>query len=171
MRKLVAASGLLLIGAATATAAELPVRKAGLWQIMMSVAGRGGQSIEQCVDAATDQMLQSNAGPFAQGACTKRDIERSGGRMIVDSSCTVAGKTATAHTVITGDFNSAYTMTVTSRSDALRGTAMNMTLEAKWLGPCTAGQKPGDVIMPGGLKVNIRDLQKLWIGSAGVLPP
>jgi hypothetical protein len=46
-----------------------------------------------------------------------------------------------------------------------------MTLEAKWLVPCTAGQKPGDVIMPGGLKVNIRDLQKLGIGSAGVLPP
>jgi hypothetical protein len=171
MRKLIVACGLVLIGAATAMAAELPTRKAGRWQIMMSIAGRGGQSIEQCVDAATDQMLQSNAGPFAQGACSKRDIERSGDHMIVDSSCTVAGKTATAHTVITGDFNSAYKMTVTSRSDALRGAAIDMTLEAKWLGPCTAGQKPGDVIMPGGLKVNIRDLQKFGIGTAGTPPP
>ena len=84
MRKLVAASGLALIGAATATAAELPTRKAGLWQITMSLGGIGGQSIEQCVDAATDQMLQSNAGPFAQGACAKRDIERSGNRTVVE---------------------------------------------------------------------------------------
>jgi hypothetical protein len=30
-----------------------------------------------------------------------------------------------------------------------------------------AGQKGGDVIMPGGIKVNIRDLQKLGIRVPG----
>ena len=32
----------------------------------------------------------------------------------------------------------------------------NMTLDARWLGACKAGQKPGDVIMPnmGGMNMN-----------------
>ena len=36
----------------------------------------------------------------------------------------------------------------------------NMTQEARWLGPCKAGQKPGDVIMPGMGGVNINDMMK-----------
>jgi hypothetical protein len=35
-----------------------------------------------------------------------------------------------------------------------------MTMDAKWLGACAAGQQPGDVIMAGGVKVNIPELQK-----------
>ncbi len=35
-----------------------------------------------------------------------------------------------------------------------------MTLTAKWAGACKEGQKPGDIVMPGGLKMNLRDLQK-----------
>jgi len=38
------------------------------------------------------------------------------------------------------------------------------TMSAKWLGPCAADQKPGDMIMGNGLKINLLDLQK------GVLP-
>ncbi len=37
------------------------------------------------------------------------------------------------------------------------------TLEAKWLGACKAGQKPGDVIMPGmpgGGKFNMDEMMK-----------
>jgi Protein of unknown function (DUF3617) len=173
MRRIVAAYSLVLIGMATTatTAAELPARKPGLWEIKMSFANRGGQTIQQCIDPATDQMLQANAGPFAQGACAKRDIQKSADRMIVDSTCTVAGKTATAHAVITGSFDSAYSMTVTSHSDALPGGSINMTLDGKWLGACKADQKPGDVIMPGGIKVNIRDLQKLGIRGPGAPLP
>jgi hypothetical protein len=173
MRRIVAACGLVLIGMATTStsAAELPARKPGLWEIKTSFANRGGLTVQQCVDAATDQMLQSNAGPFAQGACAKRDVQRSGDRMTIDSTCTLAGKTATAHAVITGSFDSAYSMTVTSHSDALPGGTMNMTLDAKWLGACKAGQKPGDVLMPGGIKINIRDLQKLGIRSPGAPLP
>ena len=36
-----------------------------------------------------------------------------------------------------------------------------MTLEAKWLGACKADQKPGDIVMPGGMKMNVKDMEKL----------
>jgi hypothetical protein len=36
-----------------------------------------------------------------------------------------------------------------------------MSIEAKHLGPCEAGQRPGDMIMSNGVKVNILDLPKM----------
>ena len=35
------------------------------------------------------------------------------------------------------------------------------TIEAKWLGACKSDQKPGDIVMPGGFKINIKDAEKL----------
>jgi hypothetical protein len=36
-----------------------------------------------------------------------------------------------------------------------------MKLEAKWLGACAAGQKPGDMMMGNGMKMNVLELQKM----------
>lgn len=36
----------------------------------------------------------------------------------------------------------------------------NMTLEGSYVGDCKPDQKPGDVIMAGGMKVNVRDLEQ-----------
>jgi hypothetical protein len=162
MRLIGGISVLVLIGAMPALAAEMPTRKSGLWEVKMNVEGRNtpGQTIQQCIDAATDQMMQSSAGPFAQQACSKRDVTRSATGVTIDSTCTVGGKTATSHSVVTGNFDSAYTMTVTSQSDAIPGGKMNMTMAAKWLGPCAADQKPGDMIMGNGMKINILEMQK-----------
>jgi hypothetical protein len=33
-------------------------------------------------------------------------------------------------------------------------------IEAKWLGPCNAGQKPGDVTIPGMPNINIEEMRK-----------
>jgi hypothetical protein len=33
-------------------------------------------------------------------------------------------------------------------------------LTARWLGPCAADQKPGDMIMPNGTKMNILNMPK-----------
>jgi hypothetical protein len=36
-----------------------------------------------------------------------------------------------------------------------------MTLDAKWLGACKPDQKAGDIVMPGGVKMNVKDMEKL----------
>jgi hypothetical protein len=33
-----------------------------------------------------------------------------------------------------------------------------MTIQAKWLGPCAAGQRPGDVTMANGMTMNVLDI-------------
>jgi len=53
MRRLAAAVVLVLICAVATLAAELPVRKAGLWEMTTTTNGRT-MPIKQCIDAATD---------------------------------------------------------------------------------------------------------------------
>jgi hypothetical protein len=33
-------------------------------------------------------------------------------------------------------------------------------IEARWTGPCKADQKPGDMIMPNGMKINIKQISR-----------
>jgi hypothetical protein len=42
-----------------------------------------------------------------------------------------------------------------------------MTIEAKWLGACKADQKPSDIMMANGMKMNIHDLPKGLPGLPG----
>jgi hypothetical protein len=168
MARLVTISLLALISFATAAwAVDMPSRKPGLWEISTSF-GNGsvpGQVMRQCVDAATDQMMQSRAS--GQRECSKRDVQRSGDSVTIDSTCTIGGKTLASHAVIVGSFDSAYTMTVTSQSADTPGAGRTMTMAAKWLGPCTADQRPGDMIMANGMKINILDAQKLMAPPGG----
>jgi hypothetical protein len=173
MRLVAATSLFVLICAMPAAAAELPSRKPGLWEVKTSIENSNtpARTLQQCIDAATDQMMQSSAGPFSPAACPGRDVQRSENSITIDSTCTVGGKAATAHSVVSGSFDSAYTMTVTAQSEQIPAGKMVMTMEAKWLGPCAADQKPGDIVMSNGMKINIPEMQKRSILPSVPLPP
>jgi hypothetical protein len=167
------ASPILTPAFTPALALDLPARKAGLWEIKMAFEGRNlpAQSMEHCIDAETDKLMNSIGGNMRQDMCSKQDVQKSGDTIVVDSICKVGPATTTSHAVVTGDFNSAYTVKVTSKREggpavpgmAAEGTA-NMTIEAKWLGACKADQKPGDMIIAG-RKINIHDMQNMLPGG------
>jgi Protein of unknown function (DUF3617) len=169
MERFGAAFVVAFIYAVPAMAAELPPRKAGLWEMTTTSNGRT-MPIKQCLDAATDQAMQENAGLTPERSCSKRDVQKSGDTTTVDSVCTIAGKTLTHHMVITGSFDSGYTMTMTSQGDGIPA-ARTMTIAAKWVGPCAADQKPGDMIMPNGTKINLVDMQKRARSLGAPVPP
>jgi hypothetical protein len=156
-----------------ALAADLPPRKPGLWEIKTTIEGRNPptQVIKQCIDAATDQMTLSIAGPFSPAVCPKREVKSSGDSITVDSTCTIGEHSATAHAVITGSFESAYTMTVKSEGAGLPGSAMMMTIAGSRLGDCTPEQRPGDIIFGNGRTVNILEAQKHVLSPNDPLPP
>jgi Protein of unknown function (DUF3617) len=165
---LCAASGLIFHVAAQA--AELPSRKPGLWEIKTSIEGSSRAfTVKQCIDAATDQLLQSSAGPFSASLCEAREAKKTESGMTIDSRCSVGGKAGRAHAAIAGSFEDAYTMTVTSEGGDLPPS--KMTIEGKWLGACTAGLSPGDVIMGNGVQVNILQLQKRALTPADPMAP
>ncbi|MBI5323168.1 DUF3617 family protein [Bradyrhizobium sp.] len=162
----VSSLGLLaLVPCAGALALELPVRKAGLWEMKMVRTGGStpDMTMQHCTDASTDKQMSTSFSPGRE-TCSKQDIQKTATGYVSDSVCSVAGMTITSHADITGDFNSAYTVKSTSRTEGApsgmpRDSAT--TIEAKWLGACKADQKPGDIVMPGGMKMNILELDKL----------
>ncbi len=172
MRRSGAVAIIFFAAAVSAWTAELPPRKAGLWEIRLSREGHEDASvtIQQCVDAATDQLMMSSAGAVAQ-ACGKRDVQRSGDTITMDSTCARAGRTVTSRIVITGSFDSAYTMTVARQGNGMPSGKMDITATAKWLGPCAADQKPGDMITADGKKINILDMQKFKPSQEGLPQP
>jgi hypothetical protein len=170
MRQLVVMA-LLLLCASPAGAADEFSRRPGLWEVKTTIEGGGpARVVQQCIDAATDQMLSSSAGPFNPAACPERNAQRSGDATVTDFKCNVAGKPATAHSVVTGSPESAYTLSVTAQSDILPNGKMAMTMDGKWLGPCAADQKPGDVVLSNGVKMNVPEMQKRTLSNLPLAP-
>ena len=160
------ASSLLALLPAAAGAEEIPIRKAGLWEVKMVRTNSPvpEMTMQQCTDETTDKEMSTAFAPMSKDICSKKDIHKTATGYVSDSVCTVGSAAITAHAEISGDFNSAYTVKTTSHTEngptALPRDATTM-IEAKWLGPCKADQKPGDMVMPGGFKLNIKDAQKL----------
>lgn len=153
------------MGAALAAPLEMPNCKPGLWDIKINAGGQlPAQTVQQCTDASTDKDMSTSFGPMAKEMCSKQDMQKTATGMVIDATCNVGGMTSVSHTEVTGDFNSAYTMKVTSKtSGAPAGMPAELTtmIEAKWVGACKSDQKAGDMIMPGGIKINIKDMQTL----------
>jgi hypothetical protein len=166
MKRFAAASFLVLISLTSSLAADFPTRKAGLWQVSTTTANGRAISVQQCVDAQTDQAMQSRFASTPQRSCSKRNVQRSGDTITIDTVCTIGGQTRSSHMVVTGSFDSNYTMTMTSQVQGLPA-PRTTTTTAKWLGPCAAGQKPGDMIMPNGKTMNILDMRGAMPGAAG----
>ena len=157
---------LALAPACEAGAVELPIRKAGLWEMKVLHTGSPApeMTMQHCTDATTDKEMSTAFSPMGKDACSRQDIQKTATGYVTDSVCGIAGMSITSHGEITGDFNSAYTVKSTSHSQG--GPAgvprdSTTTIEAKWLGACKADQKPGDIMMPGGMKMNIKDMEKL----------
>jgi hypothetical protein len=77
---------------------------------------------------------------------------------------------ATSRSVITGDFQSAYTVETTTEMSgpmvAMAGKNVSRQ-EARWVSAeCSDGLKPGDMLMPGGMKMNVEEMQKMMGGAS-----
>ena len=148
----------LVLAASVASAADMPKRKPGLWEITMQMDGMPNMgAIQHCIDASTDNLLQQQAGK-QKPDCSVMDVKPSGNKVTIRTVCKVEGSTATTDGVFEGAFDSNYKGTMKTRfTPPLQGMSeSNTTQQARWLGPCKAGQKPGDVIMPnmGGFNAN-----------------
>ena len=157
---------LALLPAREAPAVEAPVRKPGLWEmkIVRSGAPVPEMTMQHCTDATSDKEMTTGYTPAARSICSRHDLQQTATGYVADSVCSAGGMSTTSHAEITGDFNSAYTVKSTSHSEGgPSGLPRNttMTIEAKWLGACKPDQKPGDIVMPNGFKLNVKDAEKL----------
>ena len=124
------------------------------------------QVMQHCIDAATDKQMQEIGASMraetlleAGRAALRHDHHDRLGVQGRRRDHDVAGRSSPA------SFNSGYTMKMTSKREggpAIPGmpAETKMTIEAKWTGACKADQKPGDIIMGNGMKMNVSDMQK-----------
>jgi hypothetical protein len=161
------ALGLLALAPASgARADDLPIRKAGLWEmkVMRTGSPMPDMTMQQCTDETTDKEMSTAFAPMSKDICSKKDIQKTATGYVSDSVCSLADVSIVSHSDIVGDFNSGYTVKTVSHTAsgpaAVKGDH-ETTIEAKWLGACKADQKPGDIVMPGGLKINLHDMDKL----------
>lgn len=157
----------LLCAASTATAAALPKRKSGLWEISTASSAsarndKGGMTISMCVDQNSDADWMQGGQQMAQAKCAKQDYKVERDRVTFSSVCNLGKTTATTKGVASGDFNKAYKVEADSTYEPPIGNMKqaSTTITAKWLGPCKAGQRPGDMVMPNGMTVNMNDMMK-----------
>jgi hypothetical protein len=155
-----ACAALALCAAAAAVAQDLPSRKPGLWEITMQVTNAPTQTMRQCIDAQTDRQMQRFGQGLSQQQCTRNTIRRDGERYVGESECKAGASTMTSRSVFAGDFDKAYRGEVETRyQPPMAGISQSkVTMNARWIGACPAGWKPGDMEMAGMGRVNINEM-------------
>ena len=178
-----AATGTATTATATAAAPATPAgpmtpppRKPGLWTQTVSMA-QMQQTTKLCLDEATDKQMAWWGSQAAKSTCPEQTItQHMGGGWDFHSVCkSAAGGTTTSSGTATGDFGSHYKVEATSTTTGGPMPEANgehkVAIEATWQGPCPAGMKPGDMELPGGMKINMNDMMSgKGPGGAGHAP-
>ncbi|CAN5217012.1 hypothetical protein BH09PSE6_BH09PSE6_25680 [soil metagenome] len=153
----------LLSALGPALAVDLPARKPGIWHLTVPSKDKP-IDVYQCIDAATDKRMRELGESMPTANCSTPIWRREGSTVLIgEASCTGAAgpqSPATPYTLatrVTGNFETDYQVQIT-RTPPLANAGPALNLTAKWEGPCKAGQKPGDMIMPGGRTINIEQM-------------
>src|SRR5258706_12921217 len=146
---------------AAAAPAAPPTRKGGLWEQAMDM-GQMKQTISMCVDETTEAKTKWWSTERHGGAktdCTEQSVTPTPGGWAFHSVCPSGdGATVTSDGTATGDFGTHYKVemtAVTSGSSMPQANGTHkMSMEGTWKGPCPAGMKAGDMVMPGGMRIS-----------------
>ncbi len=154
--------------APAATPMAPPHRKPGLWTQTLNTAGMK-QVTKMCLDAETESKVTLWGQQTKEDLCAKNTITPVPGGMKFESECDMGeGGHMVSTGTATGDFNSAYTVKVSSTTTGAKMPEANGTheilMEGKYEGACPAGMKGGDMQMsvPGmkqPMTININEMQ------------
>lgn len=152
-----------LAAAASATAEDFPRLKPGLWETTTSSTrqeGKAAQTTTICLDESVQQEMYRMSMGMMAGMCSKHDIRVKGATVTSDVVCDLGGTKMQSRAVMTLTGNAAYRTEAKATFDPpLMGTRESTTvIEGRNVGACKPGQKPGDVTLPGGRTLNLRQM-------------
>src|SRR5215813_7087460 len=111
MRRTVLAAFALFMVPTVASAVDYPIRKAGLWELTMTMTSGRTMTMSQCTDPSIDKDMIANANPSMQQVCTRSDLQKTATGYTSDPTWKVGAVTAGPPPGIGGDFNSALSVT------------------------------------------------------------
>jgi hypothetical protein len=153
------ATALAAIFATAASAAdEYPPRKPGLWEVTVHNPAIPDVTTKMCLDAETDQLFHKFSDSIRTHHCAKHDVKFTGDTVQSDTSCTAGGTTVTTSSTTKFSGDSAYHVDINIHFDPpkLGHSDMSTSQDGKWVGDCPADMKPGDLMLPHGIKINIK---------------
>ncbi|RYF93341.1 MAG: DUF3617 family protein [Caulobacteraceae bacterium] len=139
-----------------------PKQTYGQWEYKNTVGGRA-MAMKMCVDARSAEAVSWVNPAAAAQDCSKREYDRQpDGTWTFYTVCrTSMGGETTSSGAAKGDFTRNFTVLVTVKTEGATQAAANgvidMKIDASYIGPCPAGQRGGDVVMPGGQIMNVID--------------
>jgi hypothetical protein len=158
------AAGALVANGAVAAQEEpaFPKRKPGLWEIKTTAASQAGLPASYlCVGDTTDTP-KSHLDRYATtaGACQFGAYQKVGNGWLSEAVCKEGRNNITSRSLASGDFEKAYRVdTYVTYSPPLKNGKREdkEALVASYMGACRAGQKVGDMFMPGMGYINMVD--------------
>jgi hypothetical protein len=161
-RVMVAAAATAALPAVALAALDLPKLKPGLWQMTTASARAPSAKTTStlCVDAAIQQdMLRIGSGMMV-GLCSKSDFRTIGNKFVGEAVCNVGGSTMRSRSTMTMNGDTSYRAEAEATFDPpFNGqTSTRTIIDGHHIGACKPGQQPGDLTMPGGQTINIRNV-------------
>lgn len=162
----------LLVGSAQLHAAEqtveLPLRKAGLWDVRTETdEGRGvsKQALTMCIGEQMEQDTVRAGMTDNRSNCSRYEIKKAGDAVTVDAACTYDERQVTNHTELKGDFKTSFLVTVESSTQGKAPRSMGgqpvdvqrkIRQEGKYLGESCGELKAGEAKTADGQLVTVQ---------------
>jgi uncharacterized protein DUF3617 len=148
---------------AQAQTQEYPRLKPGLWEMTTTnsrAKDRPPQKSSICLDASLQQEMIRMSTGMMQGMCSKVDKKYVGNTFSGEATCKFGDSTMKSRSVMTLTGDTAYhTEAHASFNPPMGGmTQSDTVIDGRHVGACKPGQQPGDMVMPNGQTINIRNM-------------
>ncbi len=145
-------------------AADLPLRKAGHWEIKTTMdegMGPREQTLTMCIDADMERNTAAASKKQHADNCTLYEIKKSGDDTVVDAACLFDGRKVESKTHMSGDFEHAFNISIestTSGSEHGQSVSVKRTItqDGKYLGQDCGGLQAGEAMGSDGHKIMVQ---------------
>jgi hypothetical protein len=149
---------------AAETATDLPLRKAGRWEMKTSWDEGNGpreQLVTMCVDGDMERNTAAASATEHKQSCSKYDVAKSGDTFTIDATCRMNERDVTSHTEMSGDFKTAFKVKIdstTSGTDGAQSITVKRTIiqEGKFAGDACGDLKAGEAMGADGHKIMVQ---------------
>lgn len=155
---------MLMVVTQASLAQGFPVRKPGLWEISIRSEGEEqARSIKvlQCTDRTTDAVTLMSIAPGQENCRSARTEKQKAGGYRIRTSCFVHEQRVETVMQLKGDLSSRYEGRLETRYPTMPAQQPGpKRFEGQWTGDCRTGMRPGDMLLPNGVTVNVVDDRK-----------
>jgi hypothetical protein len=146
-----------------ASPVDIPTLRPGLWEATTAAPNRSQPRpavTRLCIDKTTQRHIFEQLALAMPRMCSRNQYAMRGGRLVTDSSCTLGASTIEGRTETTFFRDTAYRTEVVGWAGPTGRVAQSQktVIDARHVGACPAGMKPGDMVLPNGLTLNLVQL-------------